>query len=88
MKTKLILMAALCGLTLSSAVAQTADTIYHNGSILTMAGKKPAYVEALAVKDGKILTAGAKNDVLKTKGDATNGLVEPDRLPEAEPPES
>ncbi len=37
----------------SSSIAQQADSIYHNGSIVTMAGSTPAYVEALAVKDGK-----------------------------------
>ncbi len=71
MKPPSILLTTLCGLTLSSAIAQTADPIYHNGSILTMAGKEPAYAEALAVKDGKILAIGAKGDVLKAKGDAT-----------------
>jgi predicted amidohydrolase YtcJ len=69
MKTKTILTAALCGLSIT-AFAQTADTIYHGGSILTMAGKAPAYVEALSVKDGKILAAGAKDAVLKAKGEA------------------
>ncbi len=56
----------------SIACAQTADTIYHNGSILTMAGTAPTYVEALAVKDGVIALAGSKDMVLKMKGDATN----------------
>jgi len=50
---------------------QIADTVFHNGSILTMAGNKPAYVEALAVKDGKIAFAGSKDEALKMKGDAT-----------------
>ncbi len=63
-------LATLFGLTLSVA-AQTVDTIYHNGSILTMAGKEPAYVEALSVKDGRIFATGTKGDVLKAKGDAT-----------------
>jgi len=64
-------LAALCSLAFGSAHAQSADTIYHNGSILTMAGKSPAYVEALAVKDGKIVYVGGKDDALKMKGDAT-----------------
>lgn len=71
MKTDRTLLAAFFGLTLSSAFAQTVDTIYTNGSILTMAGKSPAYVEALSVKDGRIFSAGAKDEVLKAKGDAT-----------------
>jgi predicted amidohydrolase YtcJ len=50
---------------------QTADTIYHNGSILTMTGKVPSYLEALAVKDGRIVIAGRKDDALKMKGDPT-----------------
>jgi len=70
MKPTPTLLAVLCGFPLT-AFAQNADTIYHNGSILTMAGAKPAYVEALAVKDGKIALAGAKDAALKMKGDAT-----------------
>ena len=70
-KTQSTLVAALCGLLATAAFAQTADTIYHNGSILTMAGKTPAYVEALAVKDGKIALAGSKTAALKMKGDTT-----------------
>ena len=50
---------------------QTADTVYYNGSILTMAGKEPTYVEALAVKDGMIVVAGSKADALKMKNDTT-----------------
>lgn len=71
MKTNLTLLAALCGFTFCSAFAQTADTIYLNGSILTMAGKDPTYVEALAVKDGKIAFAGTKDAALKLKVDTT-----------------
>ena len=55
----------------SAAAAPKADTIYHNGSILTMAGKEPAYVEALAVKDGKIVFAGSKDKVLAMKAEGT-----------------
>jgi hypothetical protein len=50
---------------------ETAQTIFHGGRILTMTGDKPAYVEALAVKDGKIFFAGDKDDALALKGDAT-----------------
>ena len=56
MKSKTVLLAtALCGFMFTAALGQMADTIYHGGSILTMAGKDPTYVEALAVKDGKIV---------------------------------
>lgn len=53
------------------ACGQAVDTIYSGGSILTMAGKEPAYVEALAVRDGKIVHAGSKEAALRLKGDAT-----------------
>jgi hypothetical protein len=56
--------AVLFGLSLSVS-AQTVDTIYHNGSILTMAGSQLAYVEALAVKGGKISVTGIKGGLLK-----------------------
>lgn len=74
MKTKPSLLAALCGLSLTLGPAFAADTayaIYHNGSILTMARREPSYVEALAVKDGKIAFAGDKTKALEMKGGAT-----------------
>lgn len=55
----------------AAAAAPKADTIYHNGSILTMAGKEPVYVEALAVKDGKIVFASAKDEALAMKAEGT-----------------
>ncbi len=57
--------------TVSNALAQQADAIYFNGSILTMAGATPSYVEALAVKDGKIAFAGGKEPAFQMKSDAT-----------------
>lgn len=71
MKKTILLTAALTHFASSPMNAQTADMIYFNGSILTMAGKEPAYVEALSVKDGKILAAGARADVIQAKGDST-----------------
>lgn len=71
MKSAQYLFAALCGLALQSAVAQTADAIYHNGAILTMAGKEPTYAEALAVKDGKIAYVGSKEAALRMNAEAT-----------------
>ena len=41
-----------------------------NGTVLTIDDANPR-AEAVAVKDGKILAVGKKDDVLKTKGDAT-----------------
>lgn len=55
----------------SHALAQQADAIYYNGSILTMAGATPSYVEALAVKGGKIAFAGGKESAMQIKSDAT-----------------
>ena len=68
---KAMAIGLVCLLASTAAQAQTADTIYHNGSILTMAGSEPSYVEALAVKDGKILFVGAKDRALAMKSDAT-----------------
>ncbi|TFU03050.1 amidohydrolase [Polymorphobacter arshaanensis] len=58
---KVITAAAMALASLGSvanAAAPTATTIYTGGDILTMAGTKPAYVEALAVGGGKIVYAG------------------------------
>ena len=57
--------------TVSHALAQQADTIYYNGSILTMAGATPSYVEALAVTGGKIAFAGGEESAMQMKSDAT-----------------
>ncbi|CAA7197143.1 amidohydrolase [Chryseobacterium potabilaquae] len=48
-----------------------ADTIYINGDILTMAGDKADYVEAVALKDGKILFTGNRGEAMNLKGDST-----------------
>ncbi|SFM33609.1 amidohydrolase [Marinobacter zhejiangensis] len=37
---------------------ESADTVYSGGPVLTMAGDEPSYVEALVVKDGRVLFAG------------------------------
>jgi predicted amidohydrolase YtcJ len=58
-------------LTATAVSAQLAETIFHNGSILTMAGREPTYVEAIAVKDGKIIFAGAEDGAFAMKGDST-----------------
>jgi predicted amidohydrolase YtcJ/heat shock protein HslJ len=53
------------------ATGEVADAIFHNGSILTMAGDEPNYVDALGVKDGKIVFVGDKNEALEMKGEST-----------------
>ena len=52
-------------------VGVPADTIYVGGEILTMAGDRPAYVEALAVRDGRILHSGSRTDAKKWAGAQT-----------------
>ena len=54
-----ILAAFLLGGALS---ADTADTIYHNGAILTVNDAQPT-AEAVAVKDGRIIAVGSYNFV-------------------------
>nr|WP_310522998.1 amidohydrolase [Polymorphobacter sp.] len=43
------------------------DLILHGGPILTMAGDTPAYVEAVAIKDGKIAAVGSDAAVMASK---------------------
>jgi predicted amidohydrolase YtcJ len=43
-------------------------TVYSGGDILTMAGAEPAYAEALAVRDGKILAVGSLDEVVRSAG--------------------
>ncbi len=69
MKIIVTLLSVFSSLTLTLA-AQTADTIYHNGVIITINDAAPT-AEAVAVKDGRILAVGAGDKVLKTKGKET-----------------
>ncbi len=72
---RLCLLCLALLLTLSSYLgAQQTNTIYHNGSILTMAGSAPAYVEALVVRDGKIVFAGDKAEALKLQDASTKSV--------------
>jgi predicted amidohydrolase YtcJ len=64
------LAASGCGGDKPAAGGDRADTIYHGGPVVTMK-KDGDRVEALAVKDGKILVAGTKKDVDATKGPDT-----------------
>lgn len=48
-----------------------ADIIYYGGDIVTMEGNAPAYAEAIAVKDGKIIFVGPKKDIPEIKGKNT-----------------
>lgn len=48
-----------------------ADAIYFGGDILTMESDTPVYAEALAVKDGKILSVGTMAETEKFKDENT-----------------
>ena len=60
------------------AVAQAADTIFVGDHIVTMAPERPA-VEAVAVRDGVITAAGARDAVLARRGDETRVVELDDR---------
>lgn len=57
----------------SQTIAQTqkADLIIRGGSILTMEGTTPQYVEAVAVSNGKIIFTGSNKDVNQFKSNKT-----------------
>lgn len=44
-------------------------TVYFGGDIITMEGDSAQYAEALAVRAGKIIFVGSKNEAIKTAGD-------------------
>ncbi len=50
--------------------APTADAIYFGGDIVTIDDRNPT-VEAVAVKEGKILAVGSKADLLRMQGEKT-----------------
>ncbi len=50
--------------------AEKADQIFVNGVILTM-DSVGSQAEALAIKDGKILSIGKKEEIMKYRGDST-----------------
>ena len=69
---KQIALTSLFGLMalFGSAMAQTPETIYHNGTVITLDDEKPL-AEAVAVRDGRILAVGSEADILLLSGDAT-----------------
>ncbi len=54
----------------SSTEAAVADSIYVNGVIITVNDARP-FAEAVAVRDGKILAVGARDDVMRHQGSFT-----------------
>ena len=61
---------ALMALTEAANAQAPVDVIYLGGDILTMDDNKPS-AEGVAVKGGKIIAVGKKDEVLKYKGDNT-----------------
>lgn len=69
--TRAFLLSALAaGMFASSLVQAQADLILTNGKVATMA-REGEFVQALAVKDGKVLATGSNAEVLKLKTSAT-----------------
>ncbi|MFN7734449.1 MAG: amidohydrolase [Pirellula sp.] len=65
-----LLTAVLLLLTASVSFGQSADKIYFGGDILTIDDKQPV-VQAVAIRDGRILAVGTQAEVLKLKGKDT-----------------
>ena len=63
-----VVIACFSGMT--GYAADPADAIYHGGDVVTIDDKNPT-AEAVAIKGGKIVAVGKKDDVLKLKGDST-----------------
>ncbi len=55
-------------LAITAQVFADTATVYFNGDILTMEGDKPQYVEAVLVKDKKIVYTGNMQEALKEAG--------------------
>jgi predicted amidohydrolase YtcJ len=53
-----------------AATSQGADTIFHGGPIIPMAGAQQ-YAEALAVADGKIVAVGGNDEIMGLKSAST-----------------
>lgn len=60
-----------CAVTSEKGSAPAPETVYVGGDILTMAGDRPAYVEALAVRDGVIVEVGSRQAVMGRVGAST-----------------
>ena len=69
-------------------VSSSSNTLYHNGSILTMAGESAKFVEVIVENSGEIIFVGALNKAKKIAGNTAKtvdlngstlipGLIEP-----------
>jgi predicted amidohydrolase YtcJ len=70
-----VLALAACSPAAAPAPAVAADVIYFGGDIVTVNPKQPT-VEALAVRDGKILAVGTKAELTKNYQGAQSKLVD------------
>ncbi len=72
MRGTIIGLAAAIGIftSVSAAAAEPADTIYHNGTIITIDDGNPV-AQAVAVRGGRILAVGSEAEVLETAGGNT-----------------
>jgi predicted amidohydrolase YtcJ len=68
--TEVMRMGFLFVCVLVTASAQPADTIYHNGKIITVNQAQPV-AEAVAIRGNRFLAVGTDAEVLKTRGTAT-----------------
>ncbi|MDK9559162.1 amidohydrolase family protein [Marinobacter sp. M216] len=57
----------------SGLAAETADTVFLNGNILTLDDNQPT-AEAVAVRNGKILSVGTRGDIMALVGNNTNQI--------------
>lgn len=71
--SSLCLMVALFP-TISLNAAEKATTIFQNGKIITL-DSRSQIVEAIAIRDGKILAVGSDADVMKFKGDQSQVIT-------------
>lgn len=69
--TKGAAFAACAPLSAKALAADGTQVVYTGGTILTMEGNTPQYVEAIAVRDGKIAFAGSKAAALTAAPGAT-----------------
>ncbi len=67
---KFLVITLFCMAASVALAADTADVIYHGGSIVTIDDKNPI-AEAVAIKDGRIVAVGKKDVILKLKGEKT-----------------
>ena len=66
-----ILLAIALNYSCKEAPKVIADSIWYNGTILTMEGDEAVYVQAVAVKDGKIIKVGELDKIEELKGEKT-----------------